>query len=190
MGRVGVVMPLLITVALSLGGCAESGSSCPRLPGGGRYCLQGTSLVERFEVQQRVTVTFDGKPQSMIATVEVDASQMRFAALTPFGQKLVQASYDNRNVSAEQIPDKRLDPALLLAVFQIALWPESAVRSGLSENLSLVEAERERRVAFADKTLVDVRYTVGRTTVGELDIALPQAGVELHIAPFDDLELK
>uniref|UniRef100_UPI00272DE7F4 DUF3261 domain-containing protein n=1 Tax=Propionivibrio sp. TaxID=2212460 RepID=UPI00272DE7F4 len=89
----------MLAVALLVAGCDDDGSSCTTLPGGPRYCLQTTDSIVPFDVQQKVDVSFDSRRETMIAQLEADAGGIRFAGMTPFGQKLLQVSFDNRDVT-------------------------------------------------------------------------------------------
>ena len=112
-----------VSVALAVvlaAACAGDGSRCAALPAGGRYCLQATADVPPFDVQQKVDVAFGGRTDTIIAQVETDSLGMRFVGTTPFGQKLVQLSFDNDRVTVEAAQMKGLDPVLLLALVQAA----------------------------------------------------------------------
>lgn len=183
----------MLAVALLVAGCDGDGSSCTTLPGGPRYCLQTTDSIAPFDAQQKVDVTFDGRRETMIAQLEADADGIRFAGMTPFGQKLLQVSFDNREVSAKTFPGKGLDPVLLLALVQIATWPAEQVRAGLDgaevvdegiDNASNEKAAQRRLVADG-KDIVVIRYTRGRPPAGDMRIELPTAGVEFSITNLD-----
>ena len=176
--------------ALLIGGCAASGSRCADLPGGGRYCLQTTAVVEPFDVQQKVDVVFDGRQETMIAQIETDASGMRFAGMTPFGQKLVQLGFDNSEVRAETLPVKRLDPALLLALVQIATWPADSVRSGLEGSAAIEDADGQRVLLRDGKDVVVIRYTRGLPPFGDMSIKFSEAGIEFAIVNLDMADTK
>ena len=170
---------------LAVAACSGVDPGCARLPGGGSYCLQPTTLIAPFEVQQRVDMTFNGQRETMIVELEVDAEGMRFAGLTPFGHKLVQAHYDNLQVTADVLPDKRLDPVLLFAFLQIALWPADSVRGGLDGALRLGESVSKRQVFKDDRLIVDVSYTGIRPPYGNMRIDFPLAGMEIEVTTLD-----
>jgi hypothetical protein len=181
------MLPGLLLVAA----CAGDGSSCAALPGGARYCLQTTAAIEPFDAQQKVDIAFDGRQETMIAQLESDADGMRLVGMTPFGQKLLQLGFDNRNVSAEAFSGKGPDPIVLLAVVQLATWPAEQVRAGLGDKgaISLIEEQTgeqpQRRVVKDGKDIVVVRYTRGRPPSGDMVIQLPSAGVEFTITHLD-----
>jgi len=181
------IFSLLVLLALlgAVAACSSGDPRCARLPGGASYCLQASSAVAPFEVQQKIEFTFNGRCETMIVELEVDADGMRFAGLTPFGHKLVQASFDNRQVSAEVLPDKRLDPALLLALLQLALWPADSVRAGLGATVAVEESTGQRRVLDNGNLVMEVDYTGDRLTNGNMRIAFPAAQIEFAVTTLD-----
>ena len=123
MRRFVLTWPAVLSVGLSvlLAACNGDGSRCTALPGGSRYCLQTTASVVPFDVQQKVDVVFDGRMDTIIAQVETDALGMRFVGTTPFGQKLVQLSFDFYMIEAKPehlIGDKAYDSDALDGVMK------------------------------------------------------------------------
>lgn len=182
--RASILTPVLVLL-MAVAACTESDPRCASLPGGGRYCLQPTSSTQPFDAQQKVEAVFNGQRETMIVELEVDAAGMRFAGLTPFGQKLLQASYDNLAVKADVLPDKRLDPALFMAFLQIALWPAESVRAGLGDSAVLEEREGQRRVLDNGRLVMQVGYTGGRLAPGDMHIVFPAAQMELDVTTLD-----
>jgi hypothetical protein len=178
-----VLAPLLATAA-----CAGLDPRCTGLPGGGRYCLQPTTAIAPFETQQKVEAAFDGRRETMIVEIEADANGIRLAGLTPFGHKLVQMSYDNREATATVRPDPRLDPALIMALLQLALWPADAVRAGLGARLTLEEGDGQRRILMDGESIMTVSYAGSVAPYRRLHLALPSAGLELDVETLFDME--
>lgn len=179
-----VALPVCLSVFLAAA-CANDGSRCTALPGGSRYCLQTTADVVPFDVQQKVDVVFDSRTETIIAQVEADALGMRFVGTTPFGQKLVQLSFDNDHVTLETSLMKGLDPILLLALVQIATWPAKMVRAGLGDSVLVLDADGQRRLVKDGSDLALIKYTRGRPPLGDMSIQLPKAGVEFAIVNLD-----
>ena len=181
----------LLSGLLLVAGCAGDGTSCAAFPGGVRYCLQTTAAVEPFDAQQKLDIAFNGRQETMIAQLEVDADGMRLVGMTPFGQKLLQLGFDNRSVSAEAFAGKGPDPVLLLAVVQLATWPAEQVRVGLGRNnaIDLIDEQTgeqsQRRIVKDGKDIVVIRYTRGHPPSGDMLIRLPAAGVEFTITHLD-----
>lgn len=181
---------LLFPLLLALGACGENESETPCAPliGGGSYCLQPTAALAPFDVQQKVEATFRGRRETMIAEIESDAEGMRFVGLTPFGQKLLQVAYDNRAASAATLPDRRISPALLIALLQIALWPADAVRAGLEEPLTLDDGAGRRRIHNRGEATISIDYRGAQPPYRGLRISVPAADLELEIETLDALD--
>ena len=106
---------------------------------------------------------------------------MRLVGTTPFGHKLLETNFDQRAVVAPHWPAGRLDPVLLLAAIQIALWDEASVREGLTGPAALEASDAGRRLSHDDRIGIAIKYTRGRTPFADMHIVLPEAGVELSI---------
>jgi len=174
----------LITTA-----CIQEKTGCAILPGGGQYCLQSTSVVVPFEAQQKVEANFKGHHETMITELEVDAKGINFAGFTPFGQKLMQVSYDNQKVSGLASPDKHLNPALLLALLQLSLWPADVARAGLSEPVVLREAAGNRYITHNGRLIMQVQYADNTLPYRALIITLPTIDMTLAIASLPEDEV-
>ena len=172
---------LVLLTTLSSSACRSGDPRCAELPGGGRYCLQTTSVLSSFDVQQKVDAKFGTRHETMIVELDVDPQGMRFAGLTPFGQKMIQASYDNRDVAVQLWPDSRLDPVLLLALLQLAWWPPESVRNGLDPSLVFDQQPGLRRLLLNGKLVLEVGYTDDQFLLGNMHIVLPAATLELDI---------
>lgn len=184
-----LALPLATTVAL-LAACAPESPTCARLPGGARYCLQTSEGVVPFEVQQKIDVTFNGQHETMIAQVEVDAAGMHFVGLTPLGQRLLRASFSDGEIRADGVALEKLDPALLLALIQLASWEASRVRPGLDGDAELEEIENGRHLVKDGKAVLRIGYTRGHPPTGDIRIELPGTGVEFSIVTLDESDAK
>jgi len=176
---------MLAGLLLALSACNSGDPRCTKLPGGGGYCLQSTSALPSFDVQQKVETLFNGRNETLIVELEVDQDGMRFVGLTPFGQKMLQMSYDNRVVSAQVLPHARIDPVLMLAMLQLALWPVESVQAGLDEGLVMGEQGRQRELLMNGKRVMAVSYTGDRVPYEDMHIEFPSAGLELDIKTLD-----
>jgi hypothetical protein len=169
---------------LLVGGCATSDPNCAALSAG-RYCLQPSTAVAPFEATQKVDLRFRERRETLIAEIEVDAAGMRMAGLTPFGQKLLQLSWDNRELKATTVPGARFDAALLAAMLQLAHWPADAVRAGLSPALRLEESPGARRVLENDMLVLGIRLEGERPPYRSVRLALPSADLEMLAETLD-----
>ena len=176
---------LFLLLLSTLTACVGPDPRCVSLPGGGNYCLQPTSAVTPFAVQQKVVAVFNGRQETMIVELEVDEEGMRFAGLTPFGQKIAQAGYDNQQVNSGLWPDKRLPPVLLLVLLQLAIWPADSVRAGLGGSAVLEDGEEQRRVLDDGTVLAEVGYTNGQPPYGNMRIGFPAWQVKFEVTTLD-----
>lgn len=172
---------LLLAIITCLTACAPTSPHCASMPGGGRYCLQATSLAPEFEVQQQVLVRYRDKRDTMIASVENDAQHLDFVGLTPFGQKLIHMRYDNQAAIAMLSPDKRIKPAMMLALLQLALWPAETVQQGLDEASLISTQDRERSITHKGKLVMHIHYENPAIPGADMQISLPEAALILEI---------
>ena len=172
---------LASVLLFALTACGENETPCAALIGGGNYCLQPTTDLAPFDVQQKVDARFRDRRETMIAEIENDTGSLRFVGLTPFGHTLLHVSYDNREAHAATLPDRRLSPALLIALLQIALWPAESVRAGLEAPLTLEEGSGQRRLLHQGETTLSIDYTGESPAYRRMHLSIPAADLELDI---------
>ena len=122
-------------------------AGCARLPSAGQYCLQG-SPGPHFETLQESVLSAGGQRHTLLTRLGNDETGLRFVALSPLGQTVFAVSWENGALHAT-LPEAlagRIDPALFPALIQIALWPDDAVRRGLSTELELHAEARGRQL--------------------------------------------
>jgi hypothetical protein len=181
------MLPFAALFVTFLAACAQPASpGCAALPGGVRYCLQATGGVAPLELQQKIDIAFKGQSETMIGQLEIDAAGMRFAGLTPLGQRLLQVEFTDGEIRADGMALEKLDPALLLALIQLAWWDAGSLRAGLDGSAELREAEGERALVKDGRPVVRIGYTRGRSPAGGGEIELPGADVELRIVTLDE----
>ena len=175
----------LLLCCLLASGCATKDSACPRLPEGGRYCLQGAALAP-FSVQQQVDVTMKDRRETMLVALENDQRSLRFVGLSPFGQKLMHVECAGTQVKASVWPHSNLDPALWCAMLQLTLWPADLARAGLRPPLRLEENGAERRVLAGTQTLIQATRTGATPPFERLQISMPPLDLKLDIRTVND----
>lgn len=171
---------------LILSACSSLPSHCTKLPGGAQYCLQDTRLGPVLELQQEVSISYQDKRETMIASIENDAKHLDFVGLTPFGQKILHMHYDNQLASARLTPDQRLSPALMLSLLQIALWPADAVQTGLDAGSKVVQQDQRRTIYHGEQLLMQVDYADLAVPYRHMMINLPPAKLQLDIRDIPD----
>jgi hypothetical protein len=160
-------------------------TKCARLPEGAHYCLQAAEEMAPYALQQKIDISFDGRSETMIGQLEVDAAGMRFVGLTPLGQRLLRASFAGGKVEADGMALKTLDPALLLALIQLSSWEAWRVRQGLDDSTELDEDAAGRRLTKEGQTVLRTQYLRDFPPRGKLLVELPGAGVEFRISTLE-----
>ena len=105
-------------------------------------------------------------------------------------QQIEEASFADGEIRAEGIALEKLDPALLLALIQLASWNADRVRSGLGGSAELVETEEGRSVVKDGKAVLRIGYTRGRPPTGDVEIGLPGMSVEFRIVTLDEGDIE
>lgn len=183
---------VLFAAILALAACQPQQPGCARLPGGGAYCLQsGTAPV--FATLQQSTMSAGGQRHTLLTRIESDTRGLRFAGMTPLGQTLFFISWENAELRSELPPAfaSRLDPAILPALIQIAMWPAATVRAGLSPELELIEEAGRRRVRRTspgrdEEDVLDISWE-GKLPYRQLRIVSP-AGFRIDARAIDEAD--
>lgn len=173
-------MRFAIAWLVFLTGCAGD-PRCPDLPGGPRYCLQTTAAVAPFSALQDIRIRRGDLDERLIAQLEVDAAGMHLAGLTPLGQRVLEAHFDNREARAESLAGDRLDARALLSLVQIAVWPAASVRAGLDDDWQVEETPALRRLLREGASFLEVAREGEPPRYRRLDIRLPGAGLSLTV---------
>lgn len=172
-------LPLLALLSI-LGGCANA-PNCPSLPGGLGYCLQNSAETPAFSALQDVRLQRHEMDERLITQLEVDASGMRLVGLSPMGQRVLEARFDNQEASASSLAGDKLDARALLSMIQIATWPAVSVRAGLRWGWELEEDAHTRRVLREDETALVIERHGTPPHFYQLIIRLPHANMTLHV---------
>ncbi|HNB42579.1 MAG TPA: DUF3261 domain-containing protein [Burkholderiaceae bacterium] len=169
-----------LAILALLAGCA-SDPRCPPLPGGPRYCLQGTAAVAPHVALQDIRIRRGELDERLIAQLEVDAAGMHLAGLTPMGQRILEAHFDNKTASASSLAGDRLDARALLSLVQLATWPAESVRAGLGDDCILAETPALRHLLRDGRPIMDVVRTGEPPEYQRLEISLPEAGMTVTV---------
>lgn len=166
----GLIVILLFTTVA----CTHKSANCAYLSSKGYYCLQPTTAITPFDVQQKIELTFNDVHEVMITEIEVDNQSLHFVSLTPLGQKLFHIRYDNHQTKVIYAVTKMAEPALLMAMLQLTLWPISSLHDGLSESLKLEEENSHRRIFDGDTLILDVHYIDAKKPHQKMRITMPK----------------
>lgn len=178
------VSKLLILCALT--GCASP--RCPDIPGGPRYCLQPSTAVAPFTALQDIRIRRGDLDERLIAQLEVDTAGMRLAGLTPLGQKVLSAEFDNDQARGVSLAGDRFDPRALLSLVQIATWPADSVAAGLDDGWEIAHDGAARRLLHGDELIMEVLREGTPPRYDRLDIHMPKASLYLNVQEVKDAE--
>ncbi len=158
---IGAAFFLLFGVWL-LTGC-QSDESCIAMAGSNaqaHYCLLPPAQAPTLALTQQVQIDWKAQAHTLLSVLESDATATTMVTLTPTGQTLFSLRQDAQGVtvqSATPLPPG-FEPRALLALAQLALWPEHKLRAGLTGCLTL-DASAARRILRCDATvLLEVKY--------------------------------
>ncbi len=148
--------------------CVTSG--CAMLipgPGLDDFPLSDSSFISSpMVLQQKITVTFGEKKIALIGIAELASDRIKIAGLTDFGKRLLMIDYDGKTLIDE------IEPMLaeyftgrdILLHYQMAYWPEAALRNAISSSeWKMVSSSELREFVYQD----DVIYKA------EIDKVLP-----------------
>ncbi|MCC7005165.1 MAG: DUF3261 domain-containing protein [Ottowia sp.] len=189
------LIALLIGTGCALqAACSGHHPRCTTLPTATTYCLQTTAEIPAFSAQQKIDIAFKEQRHTLIADLNIDAQGVRLIGLTPFGQTLIHIQDDNRTITTLAPPvanspkntaaylAPRFDPTILIALIQLALWPEKALRIGLQAPLTLEESPELRRILNRDKPILIIRHSDDMNMPYQtLHISMPDIALEIDI---------
>ena len=144
----------LAAIALILAGCA-SGTAVGVAPGY-RYTLQPPASGPKFTALQEIVIAAPGgREERLLSQLENDADSLRLAAFTPLGATLLTAVFDGRSVETRSAmpTGAAFDARFVIALIQLALWPEAVVENGLGTGMRLVTAPNKRELEGGGKIL-------------------------------------
>lgn len=171
-----------------LAACIPGNEHCPMLPGGERYCLQKGGATA-FATLQKTSIHYGQQQITLLTRIESDDKGLRFVGLSPFGQTLMSVSWENGVLRAQLPPalQGKLDPAALLALIQIAQWPEDQVRAGLGPQWEMTATSNRRRLQLTgqNNTMLDISWN-GLPPYERLSIVAPGANFRMDATRLDE----
>lgn len=141
-----------ILLVFLLSACSASQPGCAPLPGGETYCLRGRVGAPEFSTLQKIHLSLGSQDVLLISRIESDEKGLRMLGMTPFGQTIMSISWENGRLIGgfQEALAGKINPAALLALVQIALWPAAEVRNGLGSDWILIEEHQRRRLRLAN----------------------------------------
>jgi hypothetical protein len=173
---------IAIALALLLTGCA-AGTAVSVAPGY-RYTLQPPAAGPKFTALQEIVITApNGREERIVSQLENDETSMRLAALTPLGQTLLTAHFDGRTVQTKSaLPLAPVfDAGFVIALIQLALWPEHSVAQGLNVGMRLVTQGNNRELEGGGKILWTINVRGAGVPYDSVHIRSEDARLALRI---------
>lgn len=110
--------------------------------------------------QQLLTVTVEGKDNSLIALVDSNGEQLTIAGLSTMGIRLFKINYQGNEILTEQaifIP--QLPPATqVLSDIMLSYWPQAAWQAVLPSGWQLIDQDYQRKL-YDDKGALIIEMT-------------------------------
>lgn len=145
----------------------RSADDCVRLAAQLDYCLRlpqqaaafSLSLTQRIQIEWKV----EGEVRQFdfLTVLETDQRHTTLVLLSPIGQTLLTLQQDGQGVKEQVVMPlpRGFDPQLLLALVQLALWPQAALQPGLHDRCAQLSFSATRRLLECDRvTVVQVDY--------------------------------
>jgi hypothetical protein len=137
--------------------------------------------VQAFTALQDIHLQGRGLDERLIARLEVDNDGMRLAGLTPMGQRVLEARFDNQAVTADSLAGSGIDARALLSLVQLATWPVDTVRAGLRDGWTLEETATRRRILHNDEVFMEIAGIRSPPHYASLTISLPRIELMLTV---------
>jgi hypothetical protein len=140
-------------------------------------------------VTQEVVFTFPGgRKETALAVIENKGGAMSMVASTPMGQTLFTVRVKGRAVAVDAriaIPGD-LDPRVLPALVQFALWPSEVVRASLGPGVRFEEDGGRRTLLRKDKVVWTVDREGAAPPFKRLTLDNPALGMSVSIRTVED----
>ncbi|KAA3652208.1 MAG: DUF3261 domain-containing protein [Proteobacteria bacterium] len=180
----------LIVALLSLAGCATvpQHSACTALGAGVRYCLQPLPAGQVLAVNQWVEISVADRPagERLVFAIDAAGARMDVVGLSPLGQKVFRVTTDHGTLRWDGPQAAEALGRQLPALIQLMLWPEAAVREGLSAGATLAVSAHERRLSGDDTLLLTSRQSASTPAEGAIDARFTQLDARIRITPLED----
>jgi hypothetical protein len=180
---------MLLLLALLASGCRPPAADVVHLAPGTPFRLCPPEAAPDFFANQEVVFgTRAGRQEILLATIENRAGVLNLVASTPLGQTLFIVRVQSGAVTVDArvpLPD-RLDPRLLPALVQFALWPAEAVRAGLDPGTRLEQDGPRRTLWRRGKVVWTVTREGEAPPFRSLLLEHPGLGLTLRIRTLDE----
>ncbi len=187
--RRGLTSILLLLLPLLLAGCRRPATTRVYLAPGMPFRLCPPEAGPDLSVTQEVVFQFPGgRRETALAAIENQGGRLSLVASTPLGQTLfvVRAQDGEVKVDARIPLPGDLDPRVLPALVQLALWPAEALRAGLGPEARLEQDGARRTLLYQDKVVWTVIWEGTAPPYRRLELTNPVLGLSVRVRTLED----
>ncbi len=158
------------------------------------YCLQMPD-VDVLSQTHELTVLFERQQQrhELLLHVEIDNRQLIVVGLGPIGQALFTLTFDGQTLNSQHsaLLGNDFKPEYILALIQMAYWPEKSVSIGLQQgNIfsdSLIAQSWRKVIDTEQQEVVMISYQKSvNPWLSTVTINIPEAHLTLTMTPLVD----
>ena len=177
---------ILISFMILLSGCSllqKSDSHQAWLKPGVQVALPNPKIEAPLKRQQFLTVTVNGKSDSLLTILDAENDRLTLAGLSPLGIRLFKVSYSQTNIETEQsIVLPQLPPVnQVVADIMLSYWPLSAWRPLLPEGWTLQDHQNKRLLRDdSNEIITEINYQIENGQREPISIA--QYAFNYHIS--------
>ena len=176
------ILPLLLMLA----GCATPLlPGCERFGRDGQLCLLPPATLPTLDTVHLVTVTRDGKPDSFMGQLHIDAKTLRLAGSSLFGTSLFSLSYDGVAIKSEP-DDLELHADTLVVMLELALADPARLKPrlhGLDLAVSSTSQGEVRDITERGRLIVHILRGPGNPAEANLSIDIPPLKLSVSMKP-------
>ena len=161
---------------------------CTRFGRDGQVCLLPPSALPKLDVTHIVTVARDGKPDSFLGQLHIDAQTLRLAGSSLFGTGLLSLSYDGKTLQVEP-ESPQLPAGKLVVILELALADPAEIKPrlhGLDLTVSDGPQGQVRDILERGRPIVHIVRGTGPLSVAPLSIDIPPLKISVVMKPLSD----
>ncbi|RLV60532.1 DUF3261 domain-containing protein [Parashewanella curva] len=185
-----LALSLWVFLVLLLSGCQviQSRQSCVSIDTETHYCLQGMAKVQESNHELNVVFKRQQLQHEMLLHVEIQNGKMIVVGLAPIGQALFTLTFDGEHLVSEHniLLGKQFNPEYILALLQIAYWPELDVKTGIEKGKLIVSRNFRQILSNDMEPVIQIDYS-GRAMGwdSKVTLSMPKAQLILNISPLE-----
>jgi len=174
-------------VLAMLAGCVTPllGPECTRFSRDGQLCLLPPAALPAVEGSHLVTVTHDGREDSFVGLLHIDAEDLRLAGFSLFGTSLFNLQFDGTRVQTQPAQDA-LRPDTLVAMLELAIADPKRLQDrlhGLTLQVSDADGTETRDLSEGGEMIVHMERRGASLADATILIRVPSRDIAVTIAP-------